>query len=218
MPPCSAPPRPCPAELPFVYEYDWDDRGLLYYLGTHTRTGVPCRYRNPISRENAVVIYKSIGDATSGRSKERIANRLLSRRRCSGDTSGGDGQGLGVRMVDWECHPTAYTLATWFHPALPKEHGAWYHVRKWKFQGLKDGMWSTISMHSSQILRQQNDSYTWKVTAPLGCFYKAFRIKMNGSNSVNVRPGYTNDVLCLGGIEIYGHARRLRRTGQATVA
>lgn len=170
----------------FDYESDFDDRGMIYFLGTHGRTRP---YQNPCKSGQVLV------SSSEGKVKQQYA-AVVGRER--------QGCAIYYKQNSWFCidfgkgrsvAPSAYTLRH------GREDGT-DALRNWEFQGSHDGkVWTTIKTHEQDPgLTGAWSTCTWLLDAnpavPKG--YQMMRIRKTGLNSSG------KEHIHLGGFEVYG--------------
>lgn len=169
--------------LEFVYEADFDTKGVLYYLGT---SGGTEPWRNP--HDLGVVKVTS----SSVQSDSNPISSVVGRTAVRCVTQPSPNQWFAVDLLEHSLIPTRYTLrhySSWDTEAL----------RSWNLEGSNDGStWVVLRAHQNdRSLEKRGATHTWDVS---NCTesYSHFRIFMTGQNS--------NDhwYLALSGIEFYG--------------
>jgi hypothetical protein len=202
----SSPPRP-PQRLrgpyssltgpkEFVYSYDFDDNGLLYYLGSSGRTRP---WANPHVLGNVVAFSSSIGFGKVEEFVGRVAGNL----RTTNEPNSYIGVDLGLGRL---LAPTAYTL---------RNRNSSSHVcLNWQLEGSNNRYdWKVLDrrIHFSgdpgtdaaleeerQQLKQKGASTTWGVAPEMTESVRYLRIVQLDKNS----SGSYN--LALSGFEVYG--------------
>ncbi|CAJ0936941.1 unnamed protein product, partial [Mesorhabditis belari] len=174
-------------ELSFTYTSDFDDQGIVYWLGTNGRTN--SEWNNPASISIVKVSCSDAPRQPFGR-PEDILSREIQPLNChsSDDKNGNFTVDLGCLVA-----PTAYTL----------RHARGYGrsaLRNWLFQGSRDNhVWELLVAHSDDTsLGDPGSTATWPIEPGKGP-YRYFRVSQNGKNS----SGQTY-YLSLSGFEIYG--------------
>ncbi|XP_041988693.1 E3 ubiquitin-protein ligase Ufd4 isoform X4 [Aricia agestis] len=173
------------APLTFTYDHDFDENGVLYFIGSN---GGTCEWVNP-GAHALVSVWSSDGRALPyGRAED-----VLSRAREPLNVHTNDDRrafvalDLGLQLV-----PSAYTL----------RHARGYGrsaLRNWLFQMSADGVtWTTLLAHSDeQALQEPGSTATWRVRADAP--YRYLRIQQNGKNASG-----QSHYLSLSGLEVYG--------------
>ncbi|PAV66473.1 hypothetical protein WR25_22510 isoform C [Diploscapter pachys] len=173
--------------LKFIYTSDFDDQGVIYWLGTNGRTR---EWTNP-GTVGVVKVISSDNRQPFGK-PEDILSRDISPLNChtSDDKNANFTIDLGVYV-----YPTSYTL----------RHARGYGrsaLRNWLFQGSKDKqVWEMLVAHLDDAsLGDPGSTATWPIedNQAKGPF-RYFRIAQNGKNSSN-----QTYYLSLSGFEIYG--------------
>ncbi|XP_034668273.1 E3 ubiquitin-protein ligase Ufd4 [Drosophila subobscura] len=172
----------------FAHSFDFDEEGLLYYIGSNAKT---CDWVNP-ALFGLVQITSSEGKTLPYGKLEDILSRDSISLNChtKDNKKAYFAIDLGVFIV-----PTAYTL----------RHARGYGrsaLRNWLLQASKDGVcWTTLSTHiDDKSLLEPGSTATW----PINCAsdspgYRHIRIQQNGRNA----SGQTH-YLSVSGFEIYG--------------
>ncbi|XP_034475002.1 E3 ubiquitin-protein ligase Ufd4 [Drosophila innubila] len=176
-------------DITFTYGFDFDEEGLMYYIGSNGRT---CEWVNP-AQYGLVQITSSEGKTLPYGKLEDILSRDSVSLNChtKDNKKAWFAIDLGVYIV-----PTAYTL----------RHARGYGrsaLRNWLLQASKDGInWVTLITHvDDKSLVEPGSTATW----PIICAsddakgYRHIRIQQNGRNA----SGQTH-YLSLSGFEIYG--------------
>jgi len=180
--------------LSFVNASDFDENGIMYWIGTNGKTSSPSEWVNP-AQYGLVVVTASEGRHLPYGKLEDILSREQSALNCH--TNDDRRAWFAVDLGLW-FKPTAYTL----------RHARGYGrsaLRSWLFQVSKDGVnWETLKEHvDDQSLNDPGSTATWKLEpkeleeGDLG--WRHFRIHQNGKNA----SGQTH-YLSLSGLEIYG--------------
>jgi len=166
------------------YAYDFDENGVLYWLGTHGRSK---EWANPMEQKLVVVTSSTIMN------NSQPMSAVVGRRSVRCVTKPHAKSWIAVNFLNNQVKPTAYTLRhyqSWDTEAL----------RYWNFEGSTDGRdWRVISKHTNDTaLSKAGQAHTWRVDCDRA--YTHFRIYMTNRNS--------NDhwYLSLSGFEIYGDA------------
>lgn len=171
--------------MEFVYEHDFDNKGILYYLGTNGYTEA---WRNPHDR-GAV---RCSASSLQGDSEPASAIAGLSLVRCV--TQPKPNQCFMISFVDHVVCPTHYTL---------KHYSSWdtEALRSWRLEGSNDGgmSWTTLRDHVfDSALDHKGATHTWTIDPPVSESFSTFRVLMTDLNS-------NNHWYCsVSGIEIYG--------------
>ncbi|GMT23830.1 hypothetical protein PFISCL1PPCAC_15127 [Pristionchus fissidentatus] len=175
--------------LRFTYTSDFDDNGIIYWLGTNGKTET--EWTNPASV--GVVVA---GSSDSPRQPFGRPEDILSRDSNALNCHTGDDKNsffsidMGVLM-----RPSNYTL----------RHSRGYSrsaLRNWLFQGSTDNKhWEVISFHRNDTaLTEPGSTATFPVEgADKKGPYRYFRISQNGENSSG-----STFYLSLSGFEVYG--------------
>ncbi|KAH8341323.1 hypothetical protein KR059_002696 [Drosophila kikkawai] len=176
--------------LVFSHSFDFDEEGLLFYIGTNAKT---CDWVNP-AQYGLVQVTSSEGKTLPYGKLEDILSRDSISLNChtKDNKKAWFAIDLGVYII-----PTAYTL----------RHARGYGrsaLRNWLLQGSKDGLtWTTLSAHADdKSLIEPGSTATWPITCAAlddSIRYRHIRIQQNGRNA----SGQTH-YLSLSGFEIYG--------------
>ena len=167
----------------FEYSYDFDEKGVLYWIGTK---GATAKWRNPSLVENGVKVT-----ASSVEKGDPI--QLVGRKQTESWT-------MDVPS-SWYCvdlGPTRNLILTYYtlrHGGTSKQDS----LRNWVLQASDDSkQWVVLCRHREEdVLGSKVSTYSWPVstcTKP----YRYFRILQTGHNVSN------NNFLSLSGIEFYG--------------
>lgn len=173
----------------FKHHYDFDEEGLIYYIGSNGKTG---EWVNP-AQYGLVQVTSSEGKTLPYGKLEDILSRDSISVNChtKDNKKAWFAIDLGVFVI-----PNAYTL----------RHARGYGrsaLRNWMLQGSKDGVnWTTLVTHNDdKSLVEPGSTSTW----PIVCApdenqgFRHIRIQQNGRNA----SGQTH-YLSLSGFEIYG--------------
>ncbi|XP_055340872.1 E3 ubiquitin-protein ligase HECTD1-like [Paramacrobiotus metropolitanus] len=172
--------------LPFPYVFDFDESGILYWIGTNAKTVK--EWINPATF-GLVVAFSSDGKTIPCGNVSDFLNRsaLPSYIR----TSESKDVWLGVDLGLW-VEPTHYSLRH------GRGSGA---VRSWIFQASRDGIsWVALKSHiNDATLSGSGSTHTWRLDdGSEGTSYRYYRIQMTGENSE------FENCLCISGFEVYG--------------
>ena len=173
----------------FKHHYDFDEEGLIYYIGSNGKT---CEWVNP-AQYGLVQVTSSEGKTLPYGKLEDILSRDSISVNChtKDNKKAWFAIDLGVYII-----PNAYTL----------RHARGYGrsaLRNWMLQGSKDAVnWTTLVTHADdKSLVEPGSTSTW----PIVCApdenqgFRHIRIQQNGRNA----SGQTH-YLSLSGFEIYG--------------
>ncbi|XP_053980015.1 E3 ubiquitin-protein ligase HECTD1 isoform X7 [Hylaeus volcanicus] len=176
--------------ITFKYQYDFDENGLLYWIGTNAKT---CsEWVNP-GQYGLVVVTSSDGRHLPYGHIEDILSRDPSALNChtNDDKRAWFSIDLGVWII-----PTAYTL----------RHARGYGrsaLRNWTFQASKDGVtWTTLYAHvDDSSLNEPGSTATWTLEPPIDETqgWRHLRLQQIGKNA----SGQTH-YLSVSGFEVYG--------------
>ncbi|XP_049867951.1 E3 ubiquitin-protein ligase Ufd4 isoform X3 [Pectinophora gossypiella] len=173
------------APITFTYDHDFDENGVLYFIGTN---GGTCEWVNP-GAHGLVSVWSSDGrQLPYGRAEDALSRSPEPLNvHTNDDRRAFIALDLGLHIV-----PSAYTL----------RHARGYGrsaLRNWLFQMSMDGVtWSTLLAHNDeQALQEPGSTATWRVRADAS--YRYLRIQQNGKNASG-----QNHYLSLSGLEVYG--------------
>ncbi|XP_076174502.1 ubiquitin fusion-degradation 4-like isoform X3 [Ptiloglossa arizonensis] len=176
--------------ITFKYQYDFDENGLLYWIGTNAKT---CsEWVNP-GQYGLVVVTSSNGKRLPYGHLEDILSRDPSALNChtNDDKRAWFSIDLGVWII-----PSAYTL----------RHARGYGrsaLRNWMFQASKDGVtWTTLYAHmDDSSLNEPGSTATWTLEPPIDETqgWRHLRLQQIGKNA----SGQTH-YLSVSGFEVYG--------------
>ena len=181
----------------FTYQSDFDENGLLYWIGTNGKTSGD--WVNP-AQYGLVVVTSSEGRNLPYGRLEDILSREPGALNChtNDDRRAWFAIDLGVWIT-----PTAYTL----------RHARGYGrsaLRTWQLQGSRDGLnWTVLSEHiGDEKLGEPGSTATWQINPPTaeetsssagGSGWRHIRLQQIGKNA-SAQTHY----LSLSGFEIYG--------------
>jgi len=170
--------------LEFAYETDFDNKGVLYYLGTN---GYTESWKNPHDR-GAVKCSASSMQNDSDPVSSIVG---LSCVRCV--TQAKPNQCFKIVFIDHVVCPTHYSL---------KHYSSWdtEALRSWKFEASKDGInWICLKEHINDgALDRKGATHTWEIIPKPVDSFSQFRIFMTDVNSNN------HWYCAVSGFEIYG--------------
>ncbi|XP_050076320.1 E3 ubiquitin-protein ligase Ufd4 isoform X1 [Anopheles maculipalpis] len=178
-----------PGTIKFRHRHDFDENGLIYYIGTNGKT---LEWVNP-AQYGLVTVTSSEGKQLPYGKLEDILSRDSVSVNChtKDNKKSWFAIDLGIFII-----PTAYTL----------RHARGYGrsaLRNWMFQMSKDGIsWVTLLTHTEdKSLAEPGSTCTWLIDCPADeqQGYRHVRIHQNGRNA----SGQTH-YLSLSGFEIYG--------------
>ncbi|KAL0106226.1 hypothetical protein PUN28_016138 [Cardiocondyla obscurior] len=178
------------SKITFKYQHDFDENGLLYWIGTNAKT---CsEWVNP-GQYGLVVVTSSDGRNLPYGHLEDILSRDPSALNChtNDDKRAWFSIDLGVWII-----PSAYTL----------RHARGYGrsaLRNWMFQASKDGVtWITLYAHVDDCsLNEPGSTSTWTLEPPSEETqgWRHLRLQQIGKNA----SGQTH-YLSVSGFEVYG--------------
>ena len=165
----------------------YDNRGVLYYLGTSAGTQP---WRNP---HTSGVVAASKSSEEGGSADLFVCNRFASE--AYNHTNNTASSWMAVDLKDKRVRPTGYVLSGDKHTV-----SFWRRfLRHWRLEGSVDGVtWTTLRAHSNDTsISLASPSAYWPIDYATGAFSR-FRIRQTSKNS----SGYDN--LAASGFEIYG--------------
>ncbi|XP_076672486.1 ubiquitin fusion-degradation 4-like isoform X5 [Andrena cerasifolii] len=178
------------SRITFKYQYDFDESGLLYWIGTNAKT---CsEWVNP-GQYGLVVVTSSDGRNLPYGHLEDVLSRDPSALNChtNDDKRAWFSIDLGVWII-----PSAYTL----------RHARGYGMsalRNWMFQASKDGVtWTMLYAHvDDSSLNDPGNTATWTLEPPIDETqgWRHLRLQQIGTNA----SGHTH-YLSVSGFEVYG--------------
>ena len=171
-------------EMSFDYESDFDENGLLYYLGTF---GCTKSWVNP-----GIAGIVGVSASSLGSDAERITS-FVGRETVRCCTKSEKNSDMTIDLKKVRMNVTKYTLRhyiSWDTEAL----------RYWNLEGSVDEVnWVILKSHIGDAsLNKMGATKTWDVSHQ--GWFQYFRIITTGPNSNN------HDYLCCSGIELYGNA------------
>ncbi|XP_015591532.2 E3 ubiquitin-protein ligase HECTD1 isoform X2 [Cephus cinctus] len=177
-------------KLTFKYQHDFDENGIIYWIGTNAKTST--EWVNP-GQYGLVVVTSSEGRNLPYGHLEDILSRDPSALNChtNDDKRAWFSIDLGVWLI-----PSAYTL----------RHARGYGrsaLRNWMFQASKDGVnWTTLYAHVDDgSLNEPGSTATWTLEPPSDEVqgWRHLRLQQTGKNA----SGQTH-YLSVSGFEVYG--------------
>jgi len=177
------------APVVFAYESEWDENGVLYYLGSR---GKKESFRNPMGRGEVVVSSSGVG---FGRLEDFVGRQFVNLR-----TRNEPDSFLAIDLREDRCLiVTDYVLRGRNLPS--------HALCSWELQGSVDGIeWQTIDrVYECDRLRQPSAAAHFTVDPSHGgdavnAAFRCVRLVQIGKNS----SGSHN--LVLSGMELYGKA------------
>jgi E3 ubiquitin-protein ligase HECTD1 len=172
-----------PKTITFKYTTDYDNQGIVYWLGTKRGTS---EWINPHQLESvAITAYPGLYE---GSLDMFVSNQTTTRSYTHDDQNAH--VVFDFRPSKVQIRPSAYTLGYASCSTYP---------RNWILQGSNDGStWTTIKTHVADS-GLDNDSYshTWRIDG-VQERYSMFKIKITGQTAHN------NYYLVFCGLEMYG--------------
>lgn len=198
----------------FKYESEFDENGLIYWIGTNGKTRSSADWINPHSHNNLVRMScsESTRQFQSGRLDDVIGRQAIS---CH---TSGDEKRIWIAMDLGMCLiPTHYTLR-YSKPMINVNHSR-TAPRNWAILGSRTGGstladWDILYIHSNDDkLREHGAAYTWHL-AELSSLVKTelekngpgwryFRLQQTGRN----QSGSSSYVMSVSGLEFYGQVK-----------
>ena len=200
-------------EFNFTYRHDFDECGVLYYLGTQ---GGQADYQNPYSLSLVKVFFSSMGKG----SYEDLVGRALVNCRTLNAPNSFMGVDLGLdRFLIPSCYTirnrdsARHTMLNWLFEGSVDGH-AWYILDK-RIHKTDDPAFNKIMEKERQMIERRGATSTWSVdqnylkiaSRNLSMAqhdfqgFRCFRIKQISKNSSGA------DNLALSGVELYGIGR-----------
>eukprot|EP01083_Nonionella_stella_P301307 1032943_1 len=172
-------------EMEFAYTTDFDENGLLYFLGSYARRQA---YKNPVQRELVSVVLSSL--AADSKNEMYFVGRECVR--CMTNNTQPSYMALNLQSIAMKV--SHYTL----------KHHTSHNVAltSWTLEGSRDGSkWIVLKNHVGDTsLQHPGDTKTWRIDSSANDYLSQFRIYMTSVN--NSGRWY----LGCSGIELYGHA------------
>jgi len=179
-------------EKRFIYVSDFDENGVMYWLGTRGKTKP---YVNPCTDTSLVIATESHSQYGTG---------LVAFGRESGisnyahqSNTNGTPMWFQIEFKSITVCPSYYSIRTDFN--------ANHAIRNWKLEGSIDGKtWVNISIHNgdSKMPATANSCASWPVTVQK--FFQFLRVTQTGPNS----SGNIHFMMC--GFEVYGRTKNLK--------
>lgn len=167
------------------YVSDFDENGVLYWLGTNGRT---TGYTNPQTSGKVVVNSTPIGNGTVA----GFIGHVLPPDYTCNYTDNSAGAFVSVQLP----MPMVITRYTLRHDGHDEDHV----LRNWNFEGSTDGVeWVPLRQHvnDTSLAAQQFSTASWDAN-PDGLAFSHFRVIMTGGNSLG------RFHLMMAGLELYG--------------
>ena len=174
--------------LEFTYEHDFDQNGILYYLGT--QNGEDVKWVNPATtgKVTCAMVSGGYGAGCVGNYREWIAREAT-----HVHTREGDNRWFSIDLKQNRCKPTDYTIRSY-----PKGAGAC--PVSWVLEAKASGdsaKWDVLSSHANtRDIATMGASRTYPLRTDQ--FYSIFRIRSTGIDAKGTR------YLCVSGFELYG--------------
>jgi len=175
----------------FVYTHDFDQSGILYYLGTNRWTQKT--WSNPATT-GLIQLSSSEMNPDS-----QPLHCFVGRTACRALLANIPNSWFIIDFKDHVVVPRHYSLR---HYSSQDSHA----LRHWRYEGSNDGQtWDILRVHKNdKSLNKKGMSHTWStdtysITKHKSKAYRLFRIQMTGENSSDY---FRN--LCCSGFEIYG--------------
>uniref|UniRef100_UPI00358EE47C E3 ubiquitin-protein ligase HECTD1-like n=1 Tax=Myxine glutinosa TaxID=7769 RepID=UPI00358EE47C len=195
--------RDGPTFVWFDYQHDFDDNGIIYWIGTNARTAY--EWINPAAH-GLVTVTSSAGWNLPNGYMEDILSRDSVALNChtDNDVNAWFAIDLGLFVI-----PKAYTL----------RHAEGYRysaLRNWLFQVSKDGhSWLTLCTHTDDdSLDEPGSTATWPLEPPKSELqgWRHIRLKQMGRNASELTYH-----LSLSGFELYGAVTAVCEDGSELV-
>jgi hypothetical protein len=176
--------------LRFVHATDFDQNGILYFLGSKEKTQI---WTNPATA--GYVTVSVVGQTNIYGTLNDICGRANSNTWLGANKS-------SAFQIDFGAYRVQITDYTWKHFTQ-----TCCYPRYWNFECSNDGItWDIIQSHTEPTnasLSQPNQTHTFNITTPSKVFYKHIRLHNVNQNSSNWNFG-------IGCLEFYGSVRRVR--------
>lgn len=171
----------------FVYSYDFDEDGILYWIGTEGRQKI---WTNPC---DAGRVRVSSSHHWEGSPISAVVGRVA---RGESYISDKNKAGSWVAIDLGESKRACVTTYTLRHGLQRHD----YFMRNWQFQGSNDSVeWITLRDHVNDCSHSsERTTASWKISSPYHNGFRHFRIVVTGPDS---KGCYT---LVVGGLELYG--------------
>ena len=169
------------SEREFVYERDYDGKGVVYWVGT--KYGTEKEWENPSKRGLITVDSSGWGFGS--------AEDMVAKEACWSCSKYSEGAWASIEFVDGlMVKPTKYTLS---HSTMDD-----YPFRSWAFEGSRDGEhWTVIREHYNDCsLKRKGQSHSWD-TPNVDEYFNRFRVRMTGMDSSG------DWMLCAHALELY---------------
>lgn len=174
------------------YHHDWDENGLIYWLGSLGRT---TSFHNP---HKAGLVTASWSSGAWGR-PENALSRDCDIPNCTSFEPEFAWWRLDLRRCGISVTPVLYTIKM--------HHGSGGCLRHWVFEGSVDAEdWVVLSRHDSDTSLTGTSTKSWEIMpdhtkSECGCFaFSLFRIRSTTSPCNSFDTNY----LSINGFELYG--------------
>jgi hypothetical protein len=187
-----AAPRPAFARI-FEYTRDFDERGVLYYIGT---LGGTEEWKNPMLRELVRVSWSSLEKGSLHSALEREPSECWSM----------DVPSSWMQLDLGEDRSLVLSHYSLRHGSNSRQD----FLRNWVLQGSDDAKtWEVLQRHINDVsLNNIFDTHSWPVIkSPTP--KRFFRVLQNGRNSS------THNFLTISGLELYGELHERKKPKQA---
>jgi hypothetical protein len=170
-------------ELEFTYKSDFDENGIIYWLGTKEKTQT---FQNP---HDLGLTVGSESWSVQGKGHIAFGREIKSNYIPDANYPGW----FQIEFKSYSIIPNYYTVRT--------DNNGNYAPRNWNLEGSFDGQsqWTTLISHKNdtKVANTANASASWEIPN-LDQEFKFFRVLQTGVNSRNDRN------FMISGIEIYG--------------
>eukprot|EP01127_Copromyxa_protea_P001298 TRINITY_DN11323_c0_g1_i1.p1 TRINITY_DN11323_c0_g1~~TRINITY_DN11323_c0_g1_i1.p1 ORF type:complete len:364 (+),score=42.41 TRINITY_DN11323_c0_g1_i1:141-1094(+) len=166
--------------LSFTYVSDFDENGILYWLGTAQNTKP---FSNPCNKDQ--LIRSTESDMTYGSGRKAFGRKSK--------PNYVDNGWFQIEFKTISITPTHYTLRT--------DTRNNYSPRNWVLEGSRDGhTWITLSSHvnDTSVGPTPSSHASWPITCPSAQNIKLLRLTITGKNSRG------NRLFMVCGFEVYG--------------
>eukprot|EP01122_Echinamoeba_exundans_P011561 TRINITY_DN4631_c0_g1_i1.p1 TRINITY_DN4631_c0_g1~~TRINITY_DN4631_c0_g1_i1.p1 ORF type:complete len:2986 (-),score=498.77 TRINITY_DN4631_c0_g1_i1:15-8972(-) len=176
----------------FFYVSDFDQNGLLYWLGRNE--GKLATYKNP-----AILGKVNVQTSHAMFEAKMLSENIIGRNDVSTFWGGSVPQWFSLDLGRYEIYVTHYTMKHGYHLANS-------YLQNFQFQGSKDNVnWVTLHEQSNPCFHRQFDVTTFRISDGKD-YFRYFRVVQNGFYAMgNGQTG--GPFMCLSGFELYGEMR-----------
>jgi hypothetical protein len=176
----------------FFYVSDFDQNGLLYWLGRNE--GKLANYKNP-----AILGKVNVQTSHAMFEAKMLSENIVGRADVSTFWGGSVPQWFSLDLGRYEIYVTHYTMKHGYHLANS-------YLQNFQLQGSKDGItWATLHEQTNPCFHRQFDVTTFRISEGKD-YFRYFRVVQNGFYAMgNGQTG--GPFMCLSGFELYGEMR-----------